>query len=115
VEFEGMDFYWNMPLNHTDEHAPITLIAENVLCEAQREQLGFFLESVDACFEAVFDYSAMFFLYDPNDGECIVVWTDSAECEEGLVPSSYYNFYEINEATENMPGDESSETEIDQD
>jgi hypothetical protein len=70
--------------------------------------------SVHACYVAAVDYSARFFLYDPNDGECIVVWTNSAECEEGLVPSSYYDFYEINDTIENTHEDESSETEIEQ-
>jgi hypothetical protein len=109
-----MDFYWNMPLNQTEEHEPFTLIDEDVLCEAQREQLGFFAESVHACYVAAFEFSARFFLYDPNDGECFIAWTNSAECEEGLVPSSYYDFYEINDTIENTHEDESSETEIEQ-
>lgn len=34
-----------------------------------------------------------FFIYDPNDGECLYEMTNSTECPEGLEESSYYDFY----------------------
>lgn len=99
-------FYWNMPLDQStddqstddqsedDQSLNLNLIGEDILCQAEKSQLGFFTESVDVCAQEAFSYGP-FFLYDPNDGECISVMTESADCVEGLVPSEYYDFYEI--------------------
>ena len=46
-----------------------------------------------------------FFLFDPNDGECLSVSTSSADCPEGLADSPYYDFYMI------VSGGESPEPE----
>jgi hypothetical protein len=36
-----------------------------------------------------------FFLFDPNDGECLWEKTTSASCPEGLTSSPYYDMYEL--------------------
>lgn len=99
-----------MPIDQSSEsenenELSLTLIGEDIQCEAERSQLGFFTESVDVCAQEANNYSN-FFLYDPSDGECIYVMTESAECVEGLVSSPYYDFYEIN-----ANSDDPSETE----
>jgi hypothetical protein len=48
--------------------------------------MGFFLdEGVDYCAVMCSQTNGCnFFLYDPNDGECLWEQTTSAECPEGL-------------------------------
>lgn len=47
----------------------------------------------DNCNKAV---GCEFFIYDPNDGECISIATSAPNCPEGTEPHAVYDFYAAN-------------------
>jgi hypothetical protein len=71
------------------------LIDEWTRCEAEGAALGYHFPAEECAQACVDDGTCMFFMYDPNDGECIAKYTESADCPEGLESSSYYYFYAI--------------------
>jgi hypothetical protein len=68
------------------------MIMEGMTCSAETSSIGMNF-STDECALAVIEQGSPFFERDPNDGECRVVFTESAECPEGFVDSPYYDFY----------------------
>jgi hypothetical protein len=70
------------------------LIDEWLACGSENVALGN-ENSVDLCAAACDRKSdCYFFIYDSNDGECIMESTSSADCPEGTRSSRYYHFYE---------------------
>jgi hypothetical protein len=57
--------------------------------------LGYFDDLSRCAAECLNTDNCQFFIYDSNDGECLMENTDSPRCPEGLTDSIYYNFYQV--------------------
>jgi hypothetical protein len=69
-----------------DRNFEIEMLNEGSTCTAEFVQLGFFTESAYSCAQEVLNGNSgtIFFDYDPNDGECRAVFTESRDCPEGF-------------------------------
>jgi hypothetical protein len=69
-----------------DRNFEIEMLNEGSTCTAEFVRLGF-TESAYSCAQEVLNDNSMltiFFDYDPNDGECRAVFTESRDCPEGF-------------------------------
>lgn len=76
---------------------------------SDHSKLGNF-NDVEECGRNVITNGYQFFIYDPNDGECLYETTASSDCPEGWVSSSYYDFYAAYDLEETTPEPEELET-----
>lgn len=73
------------------------MIAEGERCNASHSGLGYSRDAgADGCADLCRDNGdCEFFHFDPNDGECLSVFTTGPNCPEGFSPSNWYDFWAI--------------------
>jgi hypothetical protein len=76
-----------------------TLLETRMECGSNDMQLGY-ADNLSHCSEMCIErYDCLFFLFDPNDGECKAEYTEGPLCPEGLEDSPYYDFYQNRQRT----------------
>lgn len=66
-------------------------------CNAGSTRLDWYLEGgAAACADHCrYVEGCEYFMFDPNDGECLQSFTTGINCPEGITPSNWYDFWAI--------------------